>query len=461
MPESITYTGWIAADDSSLDEPLTRESGSLGIRWGRVLAVAAALFLAFSGIEHEPENFAGSQIGDNKEDRIADDYIDGIEGGSSTRQWVIILYGLGGVWATAACRQREWNLRWSGVVMLGLLFSWALLSVFWSDEAGLSAKRVIIAILLISGSLGLARALRPNELLAVAISTLLAFVSYSFLCDLGAGAKPWSSAYRFSGTLHPNIQAAYCAVLCLAAWTFPGGFGSRWITRGIFAYGFVLLVLTQSRTSLLAMLVGLLMVFVIRLSPTVRLWAVLLMLSFASIGTVVVSSLDAGGRRQLEEVVLLGRTDDVGSLTGRVPLWNELAKHAAKQPLQGYGYETFWTPKRIDEVMKSQKWAIQSAHNAYFEVVLQLGFIGLALAVGLLLVGFNLNQSAYARTREAGYAFAYGVMAFAMANSLLESHFAKLKYPTALALIALLSVSFFYPSEEQADNEALRLQGAA
>ena len=46
----------------------------------------------------------------------------------------------------------------------------------------------------------------------------------------------------------------------------------------------------------------------------------------------------------------------------------------------------------------------------------------------------------YARTGDAGYAFAYGGIAFALANSVLESHFVKLKYPTVIALIAAAAI---------------------
>ncbi len=65
----------------------------------------------------------------------------------------------------------------------------------------------------------------------------------------------------------------------------------------------------------------------------------------------------------------------------------------------------------------------------------------------------NLAQSAYARAPSAGYAFAYGLVAFAFANSLLESHFVKVKYPSVLALIVLLGVIAFYPDPAEDEPE--------
>jgi O-antigen ligase len=130
-----------------------------------------------------------------------------------------------------------------------------------------------------------------------------------------------------------------------------------------------------------------------------------------------------------------------------------LSRFAAQRPLTGYGFESFWTPENIDAVMKSQKWALQSAHNAYFETVLQLGLPGLVMACAVVFASFNLTQTAYERSRAAGYAFIYGMLGFAMTNSLLESNFAKLKYPTIVALIGIFSVIAFYPAVQSSEAD--------
>jgi len=430
------------------------ERGRSGVRWGRVLLTAVGFVLAFHAIEHDPEAFAGKQVQDTTEDRIRDAYIDGAEDGDAGRKLAITSFGLAGLIALAACRERNWNVRPAAAAVVGALVLWAAASVMWSDEPGLTMRRLAASGLIFAGALGYARLLRPDELAAVALVSFTAFVTYSLALELGNGGQPWAEDYRFGGSLHPNIQAAYCGVLCLAAFTFPAPLDRRWLVRGLVVYGFVLLLQTQSRTSALATLGGLAMVFLIRLRPSVRYAAALALVCFASLSTVVLASQSDGARNQMTDAALLGRTEGAGSLSGRVPLWNELADYAARRWVQGYGYDSFWTADRIAEVMKSQKWALQSAHNAYIEVVLQLGWVGLLLGVAMLVGGFNLLQTAYARTGAAGYAFGYGVLAFAIANGLLESHFAKLKYPTVIALIALLSVVAFYPEEVERTTDA-------
>lgn len=447
MPEAAS-NAWnnVAAPADTAPRTASRD----GVRWLRVAAVAAGFFLVFYIAEHDPENFAGAQIGDTSEDDIKDLYIDRLEDGNSLRKAALVAYGVVGFFAIGACRDRPWNVRGVSAALLVALLLWTTASVVWSEDPSLAVRRLAALWLIVVGSLGFARMLRPNEFLAVVLTSLTAFVLYSLSVDMAAGGRPWSGDYRFGGSLHPNIQAAYCGVLCLAAYCQPVGFGRRWMTRALFLFAFVLLLQTLSRTSAAAVLVGLLAAFLVRLSPRVRWWAASMMVALAAVAAIAIGSLSDGARKSLTEAVLLGRTEKAGSLTGRVPLWQELVSYASDRPVNGYGYETFWTADRIADVMKSQEWALQSAHNAYFEVVLQLGFVGLALVLGFLLSGFNLLQSAYARTQAAGYAFGYGVIGFALANGLLESHFVKLKYPTVIALIALMSVVAYFPTEEDA-----------
>lgn len=459
MPEATLPTRYWSRPGPSIDE-LDTVTSAPSIRWQRVLMVATAFFVAFYAFEHSATQFAGGgTAASEREDRLRDDYIDNIESGSSSRKMIFLAFGLAGTIALFNCKSRPWNPQTVGVGLFATFVLWALLSVNASDDSSLTLRRLIASSLVVIGSIGFARMLRPNELLSVALVTFSLFVGYSLLLDVGAGGRPWASDYRFAGTIHPNIQAAYCGILCLAAFTFPAGFGRRWIPRSLLAFGFMMLIQTQSRTAALAVLIGLGTIFLLRLKPSVRWGAGMLAASMVAIATITIASLGDGGRAQLTNTILLGRTEQAGSLTGRVPLWEELSRYAAERPLTGYGYETFWTPDRIDAVMKTQEWALQSAHNAYFDMTLQLGLIGLILGLATVLYAFNLFQSAYAKTSEAGYAFIYGVIAFALTNSLLESHFVKLKYPTVLCLIAIMGILFFYPQEEtggSAEDQPLR-----
>ncbi len=435
-----------------------------GIRWGRVAAVVAYFLLTFYYLDHDAAAFAGRQVADTPEDDIADQYVDEIEIGSGFRKLVLITYGACGIACLMHCRRRQWNVQRFAALAMSALVAWMVLSVLWSLDPGLTVRRLVAAGMVLIGSVGYARLLRPDELLAVALATFGCFVSYSLLLDISGGGKPWNPNYRFGGTLHPNQQATYCGMLCLAAYCLPARYGSQWVTRALFVFGLVLLYQTQSRTSMFAVIVGLVIASLVKLSSALRWQAAWLLLALVSVASIAVASFSEGQRAGLAESALMGRTEQAGTLSGRAPLWRELSRFAAQRPLTGYGFESFWTPDNIDAVMKSQKWALQSAHNAYFETVLQLGLPGLAFACATVFASFNLAQSAYQRSRFAGYAFIYGVLGFAMTNGLLESNFAKLKYPTVIALIGVCSVIAFYPVDPSGEGDSrplLRKRAAA
>lgn len=446
---------WGVLDSLQRDSAHQQADQPAAVRWPVVLGFSIALLVMFYLMGHEPSQFAGVQSGDTTEQRIKDHYVDGIEDGNAMRKLLIVAYAAAGAISLAVCR-RPWNVQWGSAAGLAALAVWAVASVGWSSDPSLSIRRLSADGLIVVGSLGLARALRPTELLSVALTTFTAFIANSFMFDLAAGGRPWSGDYRFGGTLHPNVQAAYCGMLCVAAVAYPArSAASRWLTRGLLAFGFVMLLLTQSRTSALAAVVAMVMVQAVKLSPRMRWVAAAGLLGFIGAATVVYSSLGDGDRRQIGDTLLLGRTEQSGSLTGRVPLWQELSHHAARRPMTGYGFEAFWTPDRLDEVLDALDWVMQSAHNGYFEVVLQLGWIGLALAACGVGLGANRAPVAYARTTDAGYAFIHGVVSLALVTSLLESHFVKLKYPTVIALVGLLQVVAFFPpisDDEQRAN---------
>ncbi|MBX9635551.1 MAG: O-antigen ligase family protein, partial [Magnetospirillum sp.] len=71
------------------------------------------------------------------------------------------------------------------------------------------------------------------------------------------------------------------------------------------------------------------------------------------------------------------------TLTGRVPLWNVLLDFAADHFMLGYGYSSFWIEWNPDAdfVWKVIQWDAPEAHNAYLDMLLQLGVFGLALSL--------------------------------------------------------------------------------
>ena len=124
---------------------------------------------------------------------------------------------------------------------------------------------------------------------------------------------------------------------------------------------------------------------------------------------------------ELGRAALLGREEQAESLTGRLPIWNELAPFASERFVLGYGYDSFWTPPRIDHVSNELQWPIREAHSAYLDMILSVGIVGLLIL--LTAVAFALYRAAerYLRTDEPTYGFLFGLLLFGLVNSGTES----------------------------------------
>lgn len=79
---------------------------------------------------------------------------------------------------------------------------------------------------------------------------------------------------------------------------------------------------------------------------------------------------------------LLGKGDD---LTGRLEIWHIVGTLVAQRPLLGWGFVGWWVPwsPPFDDLVVRAGVTYLQAHNAFFDVELQLGVLGLA-ALALL-----------------------------------------------------------------------------
>jgi O-antigen ligase len=78
------------------------------------------------------------------------------------------------------------------------------------------------------------------------------------------------------------------------------------------------------------------------------------------------------------------------TLTGRAGIWRIIHKTVGDITLLGAGYSTFWSEKSLDaqQIWQQIGFVTQNAHNGYLEILLELGWIGLALFAFVLLLTF-------------------------------------------------------------------------
>jgi exopolysaccharide production protein ExoQ len=76
------------------------------------------------------------------------------------------------------------------------------------------------------------------------------------------------------------------------------------------------------------------------------------------------------------------------TFTGRTGIWQFVASHIEEAPVFGHGYRVFWSlgaasPKHASEIEFIR--TIGSAHSGYYDIALDLGFVGLIILVGIIL----------------------------------------------------------------------------
>jgi O-antigen ligase len=339
----------------------------------------------------------------------------------------IVVITLGTIGGALLVRNRA-RIRFNGP-MLGILLSflgWTVLSVSWADDPSLTGRRLVALAFMTVFSAGCVA--RMNEdVLTVFIAGIPALnLVPGVLSEIRYGKFQLFGGHRFGGTApHPNVQAASLSVasilLCWLVWRTRGssriGFGAAAFV--VFAF----LVMTGSRTSMLAVLAALAFSFILTVvRDNKRLLPVLLASCFLVVGVGGLFWLSAGTSSDplAQAVHRNGDDSDAGSFNGRVELWQQCLKFAAKRPLRGYGYGGFWTAQRIEAISQDQTWAIQQSHSAYIEELLALGIPGAVLYVAVLFTSLWMCAKRFLQHRDAYGAWA-AILVFIVIHNLTES----------------------------------------
>jgi O-antigen ligase len=84
-------------------------------------------------------------------------------------------------------------------------------------------------------------------------------------------------------------------------------------------------------------------------------------------------------------VELLGRN---ATLTDRTAVWQDVLA-IDKSPVFGAGFESFWLGPRLEAMWAKWWWHPIQAHNGYIETYLNLGWVGVAILVALIIATFR------------------------------------------------------------------------
>lgn len=381
---------------------------------------------------------------DGSENRTAD-RTESINADSGSARLALAMFGLIGL-----CLPKSDSFRWSSPMFwsIAMYTAWIGTTLLWSVDPEFTFWKLVVVAVFIVAAFGIARQISLRDLGRGFALSCVTFILVGVFAELSLGTFLAAEDYRFTGTCHPNTQAAYGAIACLGAGLFAknGKFFS-FKALVIFGIGALCLFLTKSRTSLAAMLLGLIAMHGLRLRGQKRIVLVVSALTVLAIGILVVSLLGGQAQNRLGDTAAMGRSDDLTSLTGRVPLWEELLDTIEESPIIGHGYLAYWTPEQVEYLGDLLKWEIPHGHNMYLDVMMDGGIIGLSLFVLVFLMGILVAIRHYNATLDDGAAFTFGLLCFALVHGIGESFF-KL-YPASNFVLVTMLLRFAWKEKDQ------------
>lgn len=266
-----------------------------------------------------------------------------------------------------------------------LLLAMVAISTFWSIAPAETFRRTVAIYFTTLGGIMLGARYRWTQLsqilagsfAAVAVMSFLVAVflpSFGVMSTLFPGA--WRGMWPEKNALG-SIMSLGFVVIAAAAVLNPRQAKWWWPLAGV---ALLVLIMSTSKTSLVAMLLGLgglIFVAMARRNPAAGVattWmAILGILMFAGVALFAADLF----------FEVLGKD---ATLTGRSKIWEAALRQIEQRPWTGYGYGVVWDQKGawgpLAWIIKQSGFTPQHAHNAWIEQWLGMGVVGLA-AFGL------------------------------------------------------------------------------
>ncbi|HTV60711.1 MAG TPA: O-antigen ligase [Verrucomicrobiae bacterium] len=262
-----------------------------------------------------------------------------------------------------------------------LLWVWAVSSTVWSPLPGQTLRRSVALLGTLIAGVFVATRFEPRKQLkilsyCIGLSAIASLIACLFFPEYAvAKTGEWTGVFYQKNVLGHTMALGVLCYAFLALGRKRGRFGS--ILMAILCG--TMLLMSQSVT---AMIVCTMMLIVLRFRRVLVLrarklvpYATATLMVGIPMGIVVIQHMG-------DILKALGRN---ATLTGRIPLWNEVLEEISTRPITGFGYSAFWYTAEGDRIHEKLGWSPMHSHNGYFEITLALGLIGAGLlAFGLI-----------------------------------------------------------------------------
>lgn len=276
------------------------------------------------------------------------------------------------------------------IVGLCVYFGFAGASVAWALKPEFAFVRfvqeamvltaVVLPALLASPTANIMRGVFLCFAAGVILNVLLIPGGYATYAQYGSALVDIGYQGYFSGKNLLGEFAAIAFLLSVHELLYPGYRRALGLVVAVAAV--VLIFLSSSKTALgLALVAPVLAALTLVVARTLRLAPVLILAAIV-LGYVVFGEL-AGFNTGRIAYLLTGDS----SFTGRTTIWAFSATEIAQRPLLGWGYQSFWlVGADAPSVTEAPGWVkgMPNSHNGYYDAILELGYVGLALLLVFL-----------------------------------------------------------------------------
>jgi O-antigen ligase len=340
-------------------------------------------------------------------------------------------------------------------VWLSIFFIYCFLAIVWSDFPFIALKRwikilghPIMALVVLTDpdpDEAFRRLFKRASFLMITGSVLC----IKYFPDIGRGFDPWTGqAFNQGINLNKNELGYVCLLTGLFfVWNFlqAGHYVEKKQRRyeQLLSLGFIamiwwLLSMSDSATSLVCALVGVVMMLVLGWKWINKRFLGSYIVAFVLLFGIAETTLGV-----YENVLkALGRN---ATLTDRTEVWKDVLA-LTDDPVLGAGFESFWLGERREKMWAKWHWHPTQAHNGYIETYINLGAVGVILLIGLIIGTFKKIQ------RMLLWDFEFGRLRMGFLVAILLYNFTEAAFKgVSLVWLVWHMIALDYPRKETAE----------